>query len=163
MTENIRTFSGTHDWDPSVLVDTDAHDPNYDNADDIIWDIEHGRCPRCKGPLPTGREFPAGSRITKCRSIPICGRCGEDEGFEVMDAMTGNGFGGISAASCWPLPVEEIDERRVRHQQEMTLAILTGDGHLISEDGAAPVINPCNTGGWAQYGAVEEQGQSGDD
>jgi hypothetical protein len=163
MTEKIGTFSGTHDWDPSVLVDTDADDPNYDNADDIIWDIEHGRCPRCECPLPTGREFPAGSRITKCRSIPICDRCGEDESFEVMDAMTGNGFGGISAASCWPLPVEEIDERRVRHQQQMTLAILTRDGHLINEDGAAPVINPCNTGGWAQYGAVEEQGKSGDD
>lgn len=155
MTDNIRTFSGTHDWDPSTLVDTDADE--YGNAEDILRNIENGRCPRCEGPLPTGREFPAGSRITARRTIPICYRCGEDEGFEVMDAMTGNGFGGISAASCWPLPVEEIDERRTRIMQQMRPAILdVASDTLITEDGAAPVIVPRNTGGWAQYGDTDE-------
>jgi hypothetical protein len=117
MTENIRSFSGTHDWHQTVLVDTDAD--NEGNADDIIWNIEHSRCPRCEGPLPQPPEYPAGSRITACRSIPICGRCGEDEGFELMDAMFArNEFGGISSASCWPIPRDEIDERYLRHRYE---------------------------------------------
>jgi hypothetical protein len=148
----IRTFSGTHDWDPTVLIDTDADDVG--NADDIIWDIEHGQCPRCEGPLPTMPEYPAGSRVTECRSIPICGRCGNDEAYEEIDAAKGIGYGGN--ASGWPLPVEEIDERRARYEQQMKPAILsvTDDGlHLVTEDGSAPVINPRNTGGWAQYGA----------
>lgn len=150
----IRTFSGTHDWDPSALIDTDA-DEEY-----IVWNIENGRCPRCEGPLPTMPEYPAGSRITQCRSIPICGRCGSDEVYEQSDGRGGIGWG-LSSAGDWPLYAEDIEERRARYEQQMSPAILTGDGHLITEDGAAPVINPCNTGGWAQYGAVEEQ--DGDD
>jgi hypothetical protein len=35
---------------------------------------------------------------------------------------------------------------------QMKPAILTGDGHLITDDGVSEVINPRNTGGWAQYG-----------
>jgi hypothetical protein len=54
----VRTFSGTHDWHPSVLNDTDAAEQG--NADEIIENIEHGVCPRCEGPLPTMPEYPAG-------------------------------------------------------------------------------------------------------
>ncbi|MGH3968462.1 MAG: hypothetical protein ACRDTV_10225 [Mycobacterium sp.] len=36
--------------------------------------------------------------------------------------------------------------------QQAKPAILTDDGHLITEDGAVPITNRCNTGGWAQYG-----------
>jgi hypothetical protein len=96
--KKVRTFSGTHEFDPTVLLDTDADVEG--NNDDIVEDIESGRCPRCQGPLPT--MFPAGSRITRCRTIPICFRCGEDEGYEAMDAMAGIGYGGYSGASCWP-------------------------------------------------------------
>jgi len=147
----IRTFSGTHDFDPTVLNDTDAYEAG--TADGIIWSIEHGQCPRCERPLPTMPEYPAGSRITECRSIPICGPCGSDEVYEALDVAQGYGYSyGLSGASCWPLPVEEIDERRARYRQQMRPAILTADGHLITDDGSAPVINPRNTGGWAQYG-----------
>jgi hypothetical protein len=141
----IRTFSGTHDWDPTVLNDTDADEYGGD-ADDIIWNIEHGLCPRCERPLPTMPEFPAGSRITKCRTIPICGRCGSDEVYEALDAVKGLGYGGISAASCWPLPVEEIDERRERYMREGRLATVHVDR----------TTNPRNTGGWNQYGEATE-------
>jgi hypothetical protein len=149
------TFSGVHDFDPTVLADTDADE--YGNADDILDNIENGRCPRCEGPLPAMPELPAGSWVTECRSIPICRRCGVDEGLEAMDAMIGSGLG-ISGASCWPLRIEEIEERSARLYRQMTLTsmILTLDGHLVTEDGSTPVINPRNTGGWAQYGTPED-------
>jgi hypothetical protein len=146
----IRTFSGTHAFDPTVLVDTDADDCDADN---IVWNIEHGRCPRCEGPLPTMPEFPAGSRITQCRTIPICGRCGSDECFEQVDGASGVGWG-LSAASEWPVDVEVIDERRERYMAQMKPAILTTGGHLITDDGVGQIVNPCNTGGWAQYGGA---------
>lgn len=46
----IWTFSGTHDFDPTVLVDTDAYEQG--TADEIIDNIEHGRCPRREGRCP---------------------------------------------------------------------------------------------------------------
>jgi hypothetical protein len=147
----IHTFSGTHPFHPTVLADTDAHEEG--NADQIIEDIEAGRCPRCWGPLPTMPEFPAGSRITRCRSIPICGRCGSDEVWEQCDGAAGIGWG-LSSAGEWPIPNQHIEERHNRYHQQMKPAIMTGDGHLITEDGVAPVTNPRNTGGWAQYGEV---------
>lgn len=166
--KKVYTFSGTHAFDPSVIfLHTDADESQ---ADQIVWDIEHGRCPRCEGPLPTGREFPAGSRITSCRTIPICRSCGIDESHEAEDTRAGIGYG-YSAASYWPLSVDEILGRRIRHEQNMRPAILSSGEdrenrigtpswrakhQLITEDGAEPVtiINPCNTGGWAQFGGV---------
>jgi hypothetical protein len=150
----IRTFSGTHDYHPSVLNDTDA--PVEGNADDINWDIEHGRCPRCEGPLLLKPDTkPPGSSITQCRTIPICQRCGEDEIYEDWDANHGIGWG-RSPASCWPRPVKEIEERMERWHSQAVVGIPTADGQVISEYGAAPVIIPRNTGGWAQYGTAEE-------
>jgi hypothetical protein len=131
------TLSGTHAWDPTVLVDTDADEEG--TADEIIWNIEHGRCPRCEGPLPTLPEYPAGSRITECRSIPICGRCGSDEVYEAIF----NGW--ISSAGCWPLPQAEIEERRARARAQSKSGIISasesGDT-VITEEGAGPVTNP---------------------
>ena len=91
----LRTFSGTHSWHSSVLNDTDAYEEG--NADEIIDNIESGRCPRCERPLPQPPEWPAGSRITACRSIPICGRCGSDEVYEQLDGAQGYGWGLSSA------------------------------------------------------------------
>ena len=62
---------------------------------------------------------------------------------------------GISGAGCWSVPVEEIEERRAYFEGKATVAILFGDA-LITEDGAAPIVNPCNTGGWAQFGSCSE-------
>lgn len=138
----IQSFSGVHPWHPTLLLDTDAHDEG--NADDIIWNIEHGRCPRCEGPLPVMPEYPAGSRITKCRSIPICGPCGTDEVYEQLGD-------GLSSAGAWPLPMREIEERRAWFEGAARPAIVSGDC-LITSDGVGPVSIPCDTGGWAQYG-----------
>lgn len=155
----VRTFSGTHDFDPTVLADTDADEAGTD--DDIIWAIETGRCPRCWGPLPTPPELPAGLRITECRSIPICGPCGSDEAYQQMDAAKGMGWG-LSAAGEWPVYDEDIEERRARYQRHMRPAILTADWHLVTEDGSMPITNPRNTGGWAQYGMDGEERHDGD-
>lgn len=94
----IQSFSGRRPWDPIVLNDTGAYESG--TADGII---ENGRCPRCKGPLPEPPEYPAGSRITRCRSIPICGDCGSDEAHQAMDGS------GYSSSGSWPLPVAEIE------------------------------------------------------
>jgi hypothetical protein len=80
-------------------------------------------------------EFPAGSRITQCRSIPICGPCGSDECFEQLDGAAGIGWG-LSAAGEWPVDVEDIVERRDRYMPQRQPAIITGDGNLITEDGS---------------------------
>lgn len=73
----IWTFSGTHDFDPTVLVDTDAYEQG--TADEIIDNIEHGRCPRREGRCPPRPEYPAGSRITACRSTPLWGPCARSD------------------------------------------------------------------------------------
>lgn len=138
----IHSFSGTHAWHPTVLLDTDAHESG--TADDIIENIGSGRCPRCEGPLPTLPEFPAGSRITFCRSIPICGRCGSDEVYEAVTT-------GLSSAGCWPLLVNEIEARKRRYEANATVATLSADA-VITDDGVTRVVNPRNTGGWAQFG-----------
>jgi hypothetical protein len=99
-------------------------------------------------------EFPAGSQITQCRTIPICGRCGSDELYQQLDGACGIGWG-LSSAGVWPVDDEDIDEREERYEKRRTPAILDGS-NLITEDGSAPIINPCNTGGWAQYGLADE-------
>jgi hypothetical protein len=139
----IRTFSGTHDFDPTVLADTDA--PEQGNADEILWDIWHGICPRCTGPLPAMPEYPAGSRITHCRTIPICGRCGTDEAYEQHDATMGLGYG-LSSAGCWPVERTRIDERRERYMSQATLAVIDVNS----------ITSPRNTAGRAQYGKAIE-------
>jgi hypothetical protein len=70
-------------------------------------------------------------------------------------AVFGIGYG-FSSAGEWPVYVEEIDERRARHERQMKPVVITGDGHLVTEDGSTPIVNPCNTGGWAQYGTTTE-------
>lgn len=152
--KKIRSFSGTHEFHPSVLADTDAE--AGDTAYEIIEAIQDGRCPRCRGLLPTRPEYPAGSRITQCRSIPICGRCGSDEAYEQMDLACGIGYG-LSCASEWPLEAEIITERRERYQANAKpgiAGVTNGRLTITTEDGSTPVVNPCNTGGWAQYGSL---------
>jgi len=143
----IRTFSGTHGWDSTVLVDTNAHEAG--NADEICENIAAGICPRCEGPLPKAPEYPAGSRITKCRSIPICARCGSDELYEVLIGD------GLSDADCWPLSVEGIERRKAWYEAHSTPATMSG-GVILTEDGVAQIRNPRDTGGWAQYGFTDE-------
>lgn len=144
----MRSFSGVHEFGPDILLDTDA-DP--DQADEIVWNVEHGFCPRCEGKLPKPPEYPAGSRITRCRSIPICGRCGGDE------ALEGEYEGAISAASCWPLRSENITarEEQAARDSEVVTGILLDDS-IITTSGVSPIRLREHPGGWAEFGSPQE-------
>lgn len=151
----VQSFSGTHEFHPTVWADPDVGLEDPGQADLLTDLIESGRCPRCEGPLsPLPHWLPAGSRLTRCRSIPICGPCGTDEVYEQLDAATGIGWG-LSWADMWPIAHEEIEERRTRRMSQTKPAILAGDGRLIAEDGSPQIVDPRNTGGWAQYGGHE--------
>jgi hypothetical protein len=47
---------------------------------------------------------------------------------------------------------QDIDERRERYMSEMKPAT----HNIITEVGVSEVVNPCNTGGWAEYGFGDE-------
>ena len=141
---NIRTFSGVHDWHDSVLNDTDA---DKMAADRIIESVESGRCPRCERPLP--QPFPAGSRITRCRSIPICSECGSDE----AEQCARRGLS-LSPASRWPINRDEIDNRREAGAANAADTLMLNlERSIVTGSRVIPVMPPQNnTGGWAQYG-----------
>jgi hypothetical protein len=74
-----RSFSGAHPFRPvhlrAVLL-------NDDQLVDLVQLIDGEICPRCLGFLP--EEFPAGSRVTDCRCIPVCSDCGSDEPWSLI-------------------------------------------------------------------------------
>lgn len=142
----IRSFSGTHEFDPSVLMDTDAEDMG--NAYEIVAEIELGNCPRCWGKLPEPPEFPAGSRVTRCRSIPICGRCGSDEATEASGE-------GVTSAGSWPVLEEEMDRREAwvaAHFRPAAMVFVDGNPKLLMDTGVAEVTLRPNPGGLAEFG-----------
>ena len=123
---NVRSFSGRHDWHSSVLNDTDA---DKSTADRIIHNIESSRCPRCEEPLAT--KIPAGSRITDCRSIPICTSCRSDE----AQQCTRRGLS-LSPASAWPLDRKELEQRRKeRDAKKVRVLAINADGSIVTERG----------------------------
>jgi hypothetical protein len=75
----------------------------------LLHDIDHDRCPRCQGPLPTVEgEVPVGSVVTSCRCIPLCAACGAAERAE-------RSVGGRSSVLDW------YGSRAVRHDLERDL------------------------------------------
>jgi hypothetical protein len=145
-----RSFSGTHEFFPQCLAELLDEEPEQIN--NIRKDIEAGCCPRCWGALPSPPVSPAGSRVTRCRCVPICGPCGEHE------AM------GLVHPGDWPLEPDDVrDELEEWYRQaETTTGIITGgpDGApvLITEQGATtPKLRP-HSGGWAEFGHDLEEG-----
>ncbi len=75
----------------------------------LLHDIDHGRCPRCQGPLRTVEdEVPVGSRVTSCRCIPLCAACSACEASE-------RSVRGHSSVLDW------YGNRAVRHDLELDL------------------------------------------
>lgn len=144
----MRSFSGLHEFTPDILLATQVHD---DTAASIVESVELGYCPRCEGAMPKPPELPAGSRITRCRSIPICGRCGVDESNEAY-------FDGwISGADDWPIPPDEREAREKKMQDmidraaPLTMTIHSDRTHVLGEHGVTELRGRAHPGGWAEF------------
>ena len=160
----VNSFSGTHPYRPQCVIDSivadfvacdfDTRGPATERAAQITERIDAGECPRCLAPLPDGDpERPAGSRVTACRCIPICGRCGSDETYQSALGRP------MSRAWQWPVRKGAITRRRREIETRLapTRAEMTTDSAgapvLLTEDGVTPVVlRPPSSGGWAQYG-----------
>jgi hypothetical protein len=139
----IRSFSGTHEFFPQCLAG--LLDDWPEQVDSITEEIRTGWCPRCSERLPDQPTMPAGSRITSCRCVPICGPCGEDE------AVTG-----VYHPGDWPLDPDAVRAAVARWNAQGQPAILTVDPDgvavLLTEEGARPVRPRPHPGGWAEFG-----------
>lgn len=147
------SFSGCHPYRPQCLL---AHLERYVDEDDAVdiaaqvtLSISWGICPRCHCPLPDGDPIkPAGSRVTSCRCIPICGACGGDEALNEQPTHL------------WP--VAGVAERAAADRKQATPAVVTvADGkpvlltnHCVIEPSPRP-----NSGGWAEFGFDDTQDQ----
>lgn len=141
----MRTFSGIGEFDPQFFDQTAAWGEG--NAEELAALVADGLCPRCERPLPIGPELPAGSRVTRCRTIPICGRCGTDEAYE---GVYGDG---VSDTDRWPITVDEIESRITA--VEAYSVVVSGhitDGYLLTDTGVMTVGDRPASGGWAEYG-----------
>lgn len=102
----VRSFSGSHPFRPVHLLEALAVEAP-EGADlvgiaaELTERVDAGRCPRCGRHLPEMPEFPAGSRITACRCIPICGPCGVHEAFAGYPGGTPSSKAGIPRWGAW--------------------------------------------------------------
>ncbi|UGQ59869.1 hypothetical protein LSF60_10565 [Rhodococcus pyridinivorans] len=142
-----RSFSGRHGFNATCLIDVCS----IDDIARVEEDITDGTCPRCWGRLPEPPEYPAGSRVTSCRCIPICGTCGTDESDESLSD------GGISDPSLWPIDRDEIDARRAWMLANSRMVVLDiGSMQALDENGVTAVHPRPNPSGWAEFGRDEE-------
>jgi len=108
--------------------------------------VSVGCCPRCGSGLPKPPVSPAGSRVTACRCIPICGTCGEHEALST------------TSPSEWPLDPEDVREQMAQWLATGTssLALLAPEGDdcycVVDGDGVTPVRPRQHPGGWAEFG-----------
>lgn len=134
----VLTFSGAHPFRLQCI-----RSALYELVDGVIYDeidadsfatrmldlVDEGRCPRCLGDLPNDPVLPAGSRVTRCRCIPVCVVCGDHEP-----------FGG--SLDEWPVVQEATSDEELaawRKVQDATLdrarampATITPDGHIVN-------------------------------
>jgi hypothetical protein len=112
-----------------------------DQAVAIIGLIGEGLCPRCgEGDL----QYPAGSRVTSCRCIPICAACSDHESIPSA---------GVLPAISWPWPAPHIQAQFAEWLGEGVPGILDLPSEtLVTEDGAARVVGRPHPGGWLESG-----------
>ncbi len=156
---NIRSFSGTHAYQDNCVRNS-VFDAWFEHlgADAFVERLaaqvagtttaalERGNCPRCLDPLPT--EHPgAGSRITRCRCIPVCSQCGRDEGWQAWR------FQGISRLDQWPVSKGAITRREniVAREVSPVVGLVVGDG-VLTEQGVGTLDLTPRSGGWAELG-----------
>lgn len=154
MTES---FSGCHPYSPHCLefqLDTDQLELEIEDAAAgtmavaTITNLVHlGLCPRCgEGDLQEeGGLQPVGSRVTRCRCIPVCSTCGTHE------AIPGNQV----TPWCWPLDPGEIEAELDLVCATSTATVMqveTGAPLVLSDDGVDQVQLRPHPGGWAEFG-----------
>lgn len=135
----IRSFSGSHPYRPQCVVKV----AGLAAAEHVTAAIDAGECPRCSRPLPT-EHAGAGSRATCCRCVPVCGACGDHEGFAG------------AFIERWPVSAEAVDEHLriigARCRPAFVSLGAHGEPVVILEDGAAPITMRPNPGGRVEYG-----------
>ena len=180
-TMTIRSFSGAHPFRPECLIEAYQNCMRYERPDpeDSRFDAEEftmsrlpsidaGRCARCDSLFGDG-EFPAGSRETVCRSIPICSVCGRAEALWPLAEMRIKGpedapLDALLSAVCdWPVS---------RSEQEVALEVLDrdstvlggfvttgseGDPVMVTEEGVAQLHLREHPGGGLEYGYDDRQ------
>lgn len=166
----IRSFSGAHPIRPQCVIAVvrsglfstgeKPDDLDEDSLSDVVVNIVHAvdahRCPRCNEPLTESKSgsgfwMNAGSRVTRCRCIPICSRCGEHEALEGRFAKSKLGI------RDWPTSPDEARADLYRWWKGATrnTGVLT-EGHLLTGDGIS-VLQSQNTGGWREYGYCDDE------
>ena len=171
-----QSFSGSHPFRPACLVaahmasmEGEYNDPEEGREEAIefaaarVPAIDAGRCARCDVSLADG-EFPAGSRVTDCRCIPICSCCGRAEAFTGI-AMAS--IGGPKGRSLLPLiapvcywPVDHGEQEagvaaimgRAVEREGFVASGSDGSSLLVSEEGVAQLQFREHSGGWAEVG-----------
>lgn len=162
-----QSLSGTHPYEPQcvtrsiveewMLDGIDASERADEIAAEITERIHREVCPRCRGPLyGFEADMGAGSRVTPCRCVVICGRCGADE-FNQAILRTG-----LSQFWRWPVRKSDITKRANRAAKLMgpaTAGIVTASGDapvIVTEDGATELKPRPMSGGWAEFGYDDE-------
>lgn len=150
------SFSGAHPFRPqclAALLDDEYLDAFYGtDADEhlahLVTEVDSGRCPRCGRDLPTGATRPSGSRVTRCRCIPVCGPCGEHE---IADLVGPNDWPAVSPS--------EVDEWRAEMLANAKPGIVT-ESTVITEEGASEIRPRPHPGGWAEFGYDDSRDQA---
>lgn len=111
--------------------------------------IDLGKCPRCGEPLPLLPEYPAGSRITACRCIPICGPCGTHEGIE---GFVNGGRADVTLPKAWPIDPDVISKE---------VALLLGDSKRRTVDlkKVKPMGSPTGFSAYGYDDTADRQGR----
>jgi hypothetical protein len=147
----IQSFSGAHPFRPQCLVEGCLHATSPTNlergiaiAQVLVESIDSRSCPRCGAALPTRPELPAGSRVTSCRCIPICGRCGQHEAFEGF--LKGDRYA-VTPPTRWPIRQGIISRDVNRLQKNSTPSTITLND-----------LRPADSlTGWAEFGYDDTQ------
>lgn len=155
---DLRSFSGTHAYRPTCVSGAAklaaVTDFGFDPVDDAALEkigahwaevvagrLDRGQCPRCRGALPELPELPAGSRVTACRCIPICGSCGADEATYPLPLWR------------WPTSRSAVSRRRNKLLREFPpQSAILHDGSVIDVTGAQEFKMREHPGGWAEFG-----------
>lgn len=160
----IQSFSGTHPYRVECLeqrIRADADD-DYLSVEEQVYELDlrisEGLCPRCGGEMPESQPAPwggatagAGSRVTSCRCIPVCGMCGSDEAtYPVSPAWWEPGI------IDWREEIAERQRHWMEAAEEVTLDVSSGTPKILSDDGVADAQLRDHPGGWAEFGHDDE-------